>query len=68
MNVPPLVQHLLLMLAATAAAWAGTDLVPFLNGQPGWGALAGTLVGALLGYVAPFVKGYGIGSSKAPQA
>ena len=65
-SLPPLVRHILLMLLATALSWAGTDLIPWLNGQPGWGALAGTLAAALLAYVLPITSQYGLGDGGGP--
>lgn len=60
-SLPPFVRHLILMLVAAGLSWAGTDLIPWLNGQPGWGALAGTLAAALLAYVLPITNQYGLG-------
>lgn len=59
-KLPPMLRHLVLMLAAALLSWAGTDLVPWLNGQPGWGALAGVFTAALIAYLTPLVKQYGL--------
>jgi len=60
-SLPPFVRHGLFMLAATLLAWGSTDVVPFLNDQPGWGALAGTLLAALIAYFTPATRQYGVG-------
>jgi hypothetical protein len=63
-NLPVPVQHLLVALVGVLLAWGASDFVPFLEGR---NPLAAGIVGALLtvvaGYVAPFVKEYGIGST-----
>lgn len=56
---PPLLRHLLFAVAPVALAWLGTDLVPYLKGQPGYGALAGIAVTMLIAYLTPLVKQYG---------
>lgn len=61
-TLPPVVRHLVLMLAAGLLSWASTDLVPLLQGQPGWGAVAGAVLTALIAYVTPLTRQYGIGS------
>lgn len=62
-SLPPMVRHLLLMLAATLLAWAGTDLVPWLEARPGVGAVAAALVTAAVAYATPLVRQYGVGSA-----
>ena len=49
-------------LIAAALSWAGTDLIPWLQDQPGWGALAGALATALLGWATPLTRQYGVGA------
>lgn len=64
-SLSPILRHLALMVLATGASWAGTDLVPFLQGQPGYGALAGTLAVAFLAWATPWLtQQYGVGSGK----
>lgn len=61
-GLPPFLRHLILMMLATLLSWAGSDLVPLLNGHPGWGALAGTLLVAILAWVTPMTRQYGVGA------
>jgi len=63
-RLPPLVRHLSLLLIAAALTWAGTDLVPWLQSNPGWGALAGSLATVLLAWATPLVGTYGVGSRR----
>lgn len=64
-TLPPIFRHLILVVLAAVLSWAGTDLVPALNGQTGYGAILGALVTALLAYFTPLVQAYGVGA-KAP--
>jgi len=57
-----LVQDLGLIAAAAGLSWASQDLVPFLNGQPGYGAVAGVAVTGAVAYLTPIVRRYGVGS------
>jgi len=64
-NLPPIVRHLVLMLLATAAAWAGSDLVPWLQDQGGLAAITGALMAALVAVVTPLTRQYGVGRREA---
>jgi hypothetical protein len=59
-TLPPILRHLLLLLAMVLLTWGATDLVPWLQGQPGYGALLAGLVAALLGYFTPLIQSYGV--------
>ena len=61
--LPAPARHLAFALIAVLLAWGSTDLVPLLNGQPGWGALAGALCTSLIAYLTPLLtRQYGVGS------
>jgi hypothetical protein len=60
-RLPPLVRHLTLLLLATALTWAGTDLVPYLEGRGGLAALAAALITAAVAWVSPLTRQYGVG-------
>lgn len=62
--VPAIVRHLILAVVTVALSWALTDLVPFLNGQTGYGALLGALIAAAVAYFTPLVNSYGVGASR----
>ena len=62
--MPPILLHLLLVLASALLGWAGTDFVPFLSGQGGYAALAASAVTMLMAWLAPFVQSYGIGKAQ----
>lgn len=61
-RLSPQLRHLLLMLLAAVLTWASTDLVPWLSGHDGWGPIVGTLTGAVLAYVLPLTRQYGVGA------
>lgn len=59
-RLPAWARHLLLMLAASLLAWAGTDLVPLLRDQGGlWAALGVPLVLLLLNAGTGLTRQYG---------
>lgn len=61
-TLPAIVRHLILLVLMVLVTWAGTDLVPFLQGQTGYGALLAALVAAALGYFTPLIQSYGVGA------
>jgi hypothetical protein len=63
-KAPAPIRHLILAAIAVLGSWAITDLVPWLNGQTGYGALAAALVAALVAYFTPLVNSYGVGKSR----
>lgn len=59
----PAVRHLVLMVLPILLGWAATDLVPALQGaNPVVGAVAGVLLSALLAWLTPLTRQYGVGS------
>jgi hypothetical protein len=64
-RLPPEVQHLLLMLAASTLGWVGSDLVPVLQGRGGAAALLAPVVMYLVAILTPLTRQYGVGSSPA---
>lgn len=60
-TLPAPVRHLVLAVLTVLLTWGGTDLIPWLNGQTGYGALAAALIGALIAYFTPLVTSYGVG-------
>lgn len=56
----PALRHLVLMLLATALSWVGTDLIPWLDTNDVWGPLLAALVTALVTYVTPLTRQYGL--------
>jgi hypothetical protein len=60
-NVPAPIRHIILLLISVGLAWIGTDIIPWLKGQTGWGLLAAALVSVLLAYFTPLVQAYGRG-------
>lgn len=65
-NLPPIWRHLILITTSGLIGWGATDGVSWLNGQTGWGLAVGGLVAAVLAYLTPLVRAYGVG--KAPEA
>jgi len=61
-RLPPQLRHLLLMLAASLLAWAGSDLVPWLRDEPAAAAWAAPLVVLLVNVLTPLTRQYGVGS------
>lgn len=60
-KVPVSVQHAALLLVATLLTWGATDIDSF--GLPvGVKAVLSALLTFALGYLAPVVKSYGVGS------
>jgi len=57
----PQLRHLLVLLIGFGLSWLTTDLVPFLSGQTGYGALLAALISAAVAYFTPLVPSYGIG-------
>lgn len=64
-KLPPYVRHLVFALVSALLAWAGTDLVPVLKDQPGWGAVAASFVTVLVAALLPVTRQYGVGARKA---
>lgn len=62
--LPPLVRHLVLMLAACLLAWAASDVVPWLQGQGGLAAAVGAFLVAALAVLTPLTRQYGIGARR----
>jgi hypothetical protein len=60
-TLPAPVRHLILALLAVLLSWAGTDAIPWLRGQTGYGALLAAVVAALIAYFTPLVQAYGRG-------
>ena len=44
-RVPPIVRHLLILLVPPLLAWLASDVVPALDGQGGWVAVAAGVLG-----------------------
>lgn len=65
---PAPLRHLLLITLAGLLGWAGTDLIPWVHDQAGYGILASTLLTVLLAWVTPLVQAYGVGARAARMA
>lgn len=62
-GLPVWAQHLIIALLATVAAWAGSDLVPLLQGRGGLAAIVGGALVPLLAALLPILtRQYGIGA------
>lgn len=62
-NLPVPAQHLLVALVGILLSWGASDFVPFLEGRsPLAAGLVGALLTVLAGWLAPFVREYGVGS------
>lgn len=61
----PMLQHLVIGLAATAVAWLGSDVLPWLKAQDGvWPVFAAPVLVTLLAWLSPWVtKTYGLRGS-----
>ena len=60
-RLKPLVRHLLILLSTVVLAWVTQEVVPDLQDQGGTAALAGGFITALLLYLTPLTRQYGIG-------
>jgi hypothetical protein len=62
-RVPPMLRDLLIALAPALLGWAGTSLVPMLNGiNPLYASLAGVVISTAVVYFTKLSTQYGIGS------
>ncbi|GAB6898180.1 hypothetical protein [Kineosporia succinea] len=61
-RLPLPVRHAALVLAAGGLSWAGTELVPWLEGQAELGAVLALALTGALAAVTPLVQGYGLGN------
>lgn len=62
-KLPAWARHLALVVLAAVLTWAGTDLVPALQGQPGLAGVAAVLITMLLAWLTPLTRQYGVGGS-----
>lgn len=61
-KLSPAARHLALLVISAVLGWAGTDLVPSLQGNnPIIATLVGALVTMLIAYVTPLTRQYGVG-------
>jgi hypothetical protein len=60
-------RHLILIVTSALLAWGGTDLVPWVSDQAGYGILAASVLTAVLAYFTPLVQSYGVGSMPSRQ-
>lgn len=67
LELPAPLRHLVLLAAAGLLAWLGTDVIPLLEDQPGYGVLASALLTAFLAYATPLVSSYGVGAARARE-
>jgi hypothetical protein len=68
-NLPVPAQHLLVALVGVLLSWGASDFVPLLEGRsPLAAGLVGALLTVLAGWLAPFVREYGIGSGRRDRA
>lgn len=67
LRLPAPLRHGLVLLAAGLLAWLGTDVVPWLENQPGRGVLAASVLTALLSVFTPLVTSYGVGADRAQE-
>ena len=58
-SLPAPIRHLILLVLALGLSWAATDVVPWLSGQTGYGALLAGLLAAVLAVLTPLVQSYG---------
>jgi hypothetical protein len=63
-TLPAGFRHLILAVLTVLLTWGGTELVPFLRGQTGYGALLAAVLAALIAYFTPLVNSYGVGASR----
>jgi hypothetical protein len=68
LSLPAPVRHLVLLVASVLLAWAGTDVVPFLQNESNvTGAVASAALAAVLAVLTPLVTSYGVGSARAKE-
>jgi hypothetical protein len=60
-RLPPGARHLSLLMIAALISWSATEFFPALE-NPMLASLGGALAVALLAYVTPLVRTYGVGS------
>jgi hypothetical protein len=60
-------RHFVLLLASVTLGWLSTDVVPWVADRPTWGITVAGLIAAILAYVTPLVKAYGVGSDTPPR-
>jgi hypothetical protein len=58
-KLPAWARHLSLLVLGAVLTWAGTDLVPRLQDQPGLAALAAVIVTMLIAVLTPLTNQYG---------
>lgn len=64
---PPAVRHLFIILAPIALGWVTSDVVPVLKDRnPLVATLVGAAIVAILAWLTPLTRQYGVGSTDAP--
>jgi hypothetical protein len=64
-RVPPLLRSLLEMMVATALMWAGTEVVPWMQGRGGYTAVLAPVAVAAIEAGTTLTRQYGVGSGNA---
>lgn len=67
LTLPAPFRHAVVLLLAGLLAWLGTDIVPWLQDQPGRGVLVASLLTAVLSVLTPLVTSYGVGAQRARE-
>lgn len=60
-RLPAPARHLTLAILTVLLTWAGSDVIPALQGQTGGAALVAGLLAAGLAVLTPLVNSYGVG-------
>jgi hypothetical protein len=61
-KLKPVFRHCLILVGMAVLTWAGTEFVPALQDQGGAAAAAAAVLSALLLYLTPLTRQYGLGS------
>jgi hypothetical protein len=61
-KLPAFARHFALLVLAAALTVAGAEVVPALQDQGGVAAVVGALLTALIAYLTPLTRQYGVGS------
>ena len=61
-KLPAWARHLALLVFTAVLTWAGTDLVPALEDQPGLAGVAAVVLTMALAWLTPLTRQYGTGS------
>ena len=65
-RLPTWARDLILMLVASLATWAGSDLVPLLEGKGGAAAALASVIVLLINAISPMTRAYTLRGERPP--